>query len=356
MTIEHQQLPKVELRPGYVIPRLIRGTWQLHEAAKNLNRESAGRELLEAFDLGFTAIEAADTYHGVEELLGLLRAEIHCTRGDAAARQLRAHTRVSQLGTEPLAPAQVRASIDRSCQRLGQERLDLVQLQWWNLDLSGWIEAGLELAKLQREGRIEAVGLTNFPTGQMLALLDAGVPIVSNQVQMSLLDPRAQRTLRATCAMRGIHLLGYGPLAGGFLSGAWLGQPEPGLQPTAERPFGTVYRLLIDRFGGWDWLQELLQVLARRGAAHGTDLSSMALAWTLNRSGASALLVGIGSTRRAMAYRQVMQIAIDADDEAEIGAMLHKRKPVDGDVADIERAQFMATIAAEYANPQRTEI
>jgi len=63
-------LPSIELRPGYRIPRLIRGTWQLHEAARTLDRNAALAELTATFDLGFSAIETADTYDGVEELLG----------------------------------------------------------------------------------------------------------------------------------------------------------------------------------------------------------------------------------------------------------------------------------------------
>jgi len=351
MTIEQAALPQVELRPGYSIPKLIRGTWQLHEAAATLDRVTAVRELLEAFDLGFTAIEAADTYHGVEDLLGLLRAELKRARGEAAAARLRVHTRVTQLGNAALAPADVRGIVDRSRQRLRQDRLDLVQLNWWNLNQPGWLEAAWELESLKKSGVIAHIGVTNFPTANLLELLAAGVTVASNQVQVSLLDPRAQRTMRAACAERGIALLGYGPLAGGFLSEAWLGQPDPGLTPTALRPFGHVYRLLIDRFGGWAWLQDLLQVLATRGATRGADIATMALAWSLNKSGASALLVGIGSTRRALAYTRTLAIKLNVDDEAAIGAMLHRRAPVSGDVADVERAQFLATIAADFDQP-----
>src|SRR5882762_645114 len=146
-------LPSIELRSGYRIPRLIRGTWQLHEAARTLDRKAALAELTATFDLGFSAIETADTYDGVEELLGVFRAHLRNVRG-AAADALRVHTRVSQMGTEPLSVQAVRASIDRSRRRLGQDRLDLVQLQWWNLSLPGWQEAAQELSRLRAAGAI----------------------------------------------------------------------------------------------------------------------------------------------------------------------------------------------------------
>ena len=344
-------LPQIELQPGFSIPCLIHGTWHLHESARTLERAAVIADMLQTFDLGFTAIESADTYEGVEEVLGLLRAELQNSRGAEAAARLRSHTRVSQIGTTTLTPSGVRASIDRSRRRLRQERLDLVQLQWWNMAQPGWLEAGLELAKLRQEGAVTAIGVTNFPTVQMQALLAAGVPVVSNQVQVSLVDPRAQATLRAECEAAGVRLLGYGPLAGGFLSERWLAKPDPGLKPSAELHFGLVYRMLIDRFGGWPWFQELLQVLATRAAAHDVNLSTMALAWTLNRSGTSGLLVGIGSARRAHSYLEALRIRIDAYDEAAIGAVLTRRTPITGDVADIERAQLINAIATESAWP-----
>jgi aryl-alcohol dehydrogenase-like predicted oxidoreductase len=342
-------LPRVELAPGITIPRLIRGTWQLHETAAKLDRAVTLAELMATFDLGFTAIEASDSYHGVEDLLGALRDDLHRTRGAAAAASLRVHTRVSQIGAAPMTPAMVRAGVDAARRRLRQERLDLVQLQWWNLALPGWLEAGHELARLQREGAIAAIGVTNFPTAEMCALLDAGVPVASNQVQMSLLDPRAKLTLVPAARARGVHLFGYGPIAGGFLSEAWLNQPEPGLEPTAERPFGTVYRRLVDRFGGWAWLQDLLRVLAERGRQHDTDIATMGLAWILGQSGATALLVGISSTRRAAAYVKATQVQLDADDIAAIQAVLARRPPIVGDIADMERAELLALIAAADA-------
>jgi aryl-alcohol dehydrogenase-like predicted oxidoreductase len=167
-------LPSVELRSGYRIPRLIRGTWQLHEAARTLDRNAALAELTTSFDLGFSAIETADTYDGVEELLGAFRAHLRNARGAAAADALRVHTRVSQMGVEPRSVQAVRGSIDRSRRRLAQDRLDLVQLQWWNLSLPGWQEAA-GIVALARAGTIAEIG-DHFPAGPLTVLLGTGVP------------------------------------------------------------------------------------------------------------------------------------------------------------------------------------
>jgi aryl-alcohol dehydrogenase-like predicted oxidoreductase len=178
-----------------------------------------------------------------------------------------------------------------------------VQLQWWNLSLPAGRTAQ-ELSRLRAAGAIAEIGVTNFPAGPLTVLLDAGVPVISNQVQVSLLDPRAQAHVLPLCKARNLSVLGYGPLAGGFLSDGWYGKPDPGLEPHGDRPFGRIYRQLIERFGGWSWLQELLQVLAACGGRHHTDIAAIALAWTLAHSGAAALLVGIGSAHRPVCGRR----------------------------------------------------
>jgi aryl-alcohol dehydrogenase-like predicted oxidoreductase len=177
------------------------------------------------------------------------------------------------------------------------------------------------------------------------------VPMMSNQVQVSLLDPRAQAHVLPLCRARHLSLLGYGPLAGGFLTNRWYGKPDPGLEPQAERPFGRIYRQLIERFGGWSWLQELLQVLAACGVRHRTDIASMALAWTLAQNGAAALLVGIGSARRPAAYRDAAALVLDQEDFAAIAAVLDRRPAVTGDVGDVERMGLLDAIAASYTAP-----
>ena len=58
-------------------------------------------------------------------------------------------------------------------------------------------------------------------------MLDAGVPLVSMQVQYSLLDRRPPSTAGAARPTAGVQLLCYGTLAGGFFSERWLGAPEP---------------------------------------------------------------------------------------------------------------------------------
>ena len=62
------------------------------------------------------------------------------------------------------------------------------------------------------------IGATNFDTPRLAALVDAGVEVATHQVQYSLLDRRPSLVMADYCASKGISLLPYGVVAGGFLS------------------------------------------------------------------------------------------------------------------------------------------
>lgn len=71
------------------------------------------------------------------------------------------------------------------------------------------------LAALRGEGIVREIGLTNFALAETRELVESGVPVSCTQVQLSLLDRRAEVSgLSAYCAEQGIAILAYGALAG----------------------------------------------------------------------------------------------------------------------------------------------
>src|SRR5262249_49081463 len=142
---------------------------------------------------------------------------------------LKVHTKfvpdLDMLGR--LTRGHVQRAIDRSLQRLGLERLDLVQYHWWDYDIPGGEETALWLVGLQRAGKIDLIGRTELDTAHVEALVGAGVPLKALQLQSSVLDRRAEKGMVRACARLGVPLICYGTLAGGFISEHWLGQPEP---------------------------------------------------------------------------------------------------------------------------------
>nr|WP_306995393.1 aldo/keto reductase [Pseudoxanthomonas winnipegensis] len=215
-------VPRATLAPGYDISRLIKGGWHLSGDHGAIDRDQALKDMASFVEAGITTFDCADIYTGVEEMIGDFRAAY-----PALAKSVRVHTKfVPDLAAlDRVDPALVESSIDRSLRRLKQESLDLVQFHWWNFEIPGYVEAALELARLQRAGKIQHIGVTNFDVPHLAELLDAGVRVLSHQVQYSVLDHRPEHGMDAFCQANDIAFLCYGTVAGGFLSERWLGKP-----------------------------------------------------------------------------------------------------------------------------------
>lgn len=335
------ELPRVELAPGYDVPRLIHGGWQLSEGhrTRGASTEETLRALERVVDAGYDTFDCGDIYTGVEALLGRLRR----TR-----RGIRVHTKFvpDRDDLASLRREDVARIVDRSLRRLGVERLDLVQFAWWDFAVRGYVEAAGWLDELRVEGKIRLLGATNFDVPRLREIVDAGVPVIAHQVQYSVLDRRPERGMVEFCRERGIRLLAYGSLAGGFLTGRYVGASAPE-GPLANRSL-VKYRLMIDELGGWARFQDLLEVLAEiarvhrdavGGAAEGpgetVDVARVALRWVLDRPGVAAAIVGgvgdahVASNRRTFAFEL-------ADDDLERLAAFGDAGPA-GDVYTIER-------------------
>lgn len=324
------------LAPAYSIPRLIKGGWQLAGGHGSVDRDAALRDMFAFADAGITAFDCADIYTGVEELIGRFLLAWRRERGSDAAT-IRVHTKcVPDLDRLPtLTRREVESLVDRSLRRLGIERLDLVQLHWWDYDLGAVVDAALHLRDLQRAGKIDQIGVTNFNSVHLAALLDAGVPIVSHQVQVSLLDSRALRTMATLCMTRGIGLLAYGALAGGFMHERWLGVAEPP-EPLENRSL-VKYKLIIDDFGGWALFQQLLTTLHQIARAHQTTIGAIALGYVLDQSPVAAAIVGARHAGHLPATLAATAVTLAPAEHDALRAILgHATGPL-GDVYDLER-------------------
>jgi aryl-alcohol dehydrogenase-like predicted oxidoreductase len=326
---------RVSLAPGVTLPRVIVGCWQLAQGhGGSLDREATIARLLALAEAGFDTFDAADIYAGVEELLGEVakRAATLSTRP-----RIRVHTKVvPDLGAlSGLRRPDVEALIDRSRRRLAVEALDLVQLHWWNFDVAGWVEAGLWLTDLLREGKIRLVGVTNFDAGRLRMLLDAGVPVVSNQVQYSLLDRRPAGALAELCRKRGIRLLVYGTLAGGLLTDRWLGRDDPG--PMGENRSLVKYRLIVEEAGGWSALQRLLSTLRETADVHEVNVAEVAARWTLDQPEVVACVTGVSRHDRIAAYRALLALELGDQDRVWIAEAVAGLRPLRGTVYGLER-------------------
>jgi aryl-alcohol dehydrogenase-like predicted oxidoreductase len=326
-----------DLAPDYAISRVIHGGWQLAGGHGAVESTTVEDDLLAYYQAGITTFDCADIYTGVEQMIGAFRAQATRKLGTAAISKLKVHTKfVPDLAVLPRIDRQyVRAIIDRSLLRLRMERLDLVQFHWWDYAEAGAVETALWLTELQKEGKIDLIGATNFDLTHLKAMVEAGVPLRAMQVQYSLLDDRPGRTMAADAQKLGVALICYGSVAGGFLSERWLGKPEP--QGGFDNRSLIKYKLIIDDFGGWPLFQELLTVLARIAARHGVGIAAVASRWVLEQPGVAAVIVGARNSQHLPATLRIGSLRLDQQDCAEIAAILARRAGPAGEVFALER-------------------
>ncbi|MCU0813239.1 MAG: aldo/keto reductase [Burkholderiaceae bacterium] len=324
----------IELAPGYRIPRIVRGGWQLAGGHGEVIADAAVADMRAFVDAGLNTFDCADIYTGVEAMYGRFNA---LQRAEGRPL-LQVHTKFVP-DYDDLArvdEAYVRRIVMRSLERLNAPKLDLVQFHWWDYAVPGMVETALVLAQLQREGLVAHLGGTNFDTPHTARMLDAGVPIVSMQVQYSLLDRRPERALVPLARERGFRLLCYGALAGGFLTDAWLGAPEP-LEITNRSLIK--YKLVIDDFGGWGAFQALLRALRGIADRHGVSIAAVATRWVLQRERVAAAIVGARYASHLPDTLAVFGFALDADDEARLAPILQAHPGPEGDTYTLERDQ-----------------
>ena len=330
-------MQRLAIAPNYEISRVIRGGWQMAGGHGRIDAATAIDDMVAFADAGITTFDCADIYTGVEELIGRFRLRYADLRGREALSKIRVHTKfVPDLTILPtISKAYVESVIDTSRKRLNLERLDLVQFHWWAYDIPGWFETAVWLKELHEAGKIDKVSGTNFDSDHVEAIVGAGVPFTSLQLQYSLLDRRPEKRMVQLAAETNFALFCYGTVAGGFLGDRWLGAAEP-RHPLENRSL-TKYKLIIDDFGGWDLFQALLSTLRRIADRHGVDIATVASGAMLTKPAVAAVIVGARNRDHLTSNLAIADIRLTATDRAEIDAVLSESKPLEGDVYTLER-------------------
>jgi len=197
------------------------------------------------------------------------------------------------------------------------------------------MDALRNLVAEQKAGKIKYLALTNFDTDHIQSIVDAGIPIVSNQVQFSLLDRRPLNKMVAFCAKSGVKLLCYGVVAGGLISEKYVGQPEPSgaqLNTVSLKKYFNVMR----QFGGWKLFQELLAVLKSIAAKHSVSIANVASRWVLDCPQVAGVILGtrLGIAEHIADNLRVFSLKLDDSDRAQIDVVLKKAKLPPGDCGD----------------------
>ena len=179
-----------------------------------------------------------------------------------------------------LNPESIRMEIEESLKRLQVDYIDIYQCHW--PDPNTPIEETLEfLCKLQQEGKIRYIGVSNFDDKLLKQACDF-TRIVTLQNQYSLLEREIEDKVLPMCRDLEVGVLTYGPLAGGILSGKY--KTEPNFQPGDERSlFYKCYK--GDEFSKTKKMLNDLERLKR-------PLNQLAVNWVRQQEGVASVITG----------------------------------------------------------------
>ena len=330
-------MERIALQPGYTISRVIKGGWHLAGGHGNISEEQALADMHHFVKADITTFDCADIYTGVEELIGKFRKKYKDEFRSGALSPIQIHTKYvpdyNALAT--LKKEDTTRIIDRSLKRLGVERLDLVQFAWWDYQFPKYLETAVHLSELQKSGKIRFLGVTNFDTQRIQEMLDAGVPIASNQVQYSVLDHRVEKDMTALAQKHHIPYLCYGTVAGGFLSDRYLNAPDP--VPPFENRSLTKYRLIIDEFGGYELFQEALQVLKIIAKQYEVGIAEVACKYILQKPMVGGVIVGARNRNHLGKLQKLDSFTLNQNDLVKIESVVSRSKGPNGPFYELER-------------------
>jgi aryl-alcohol dehydrogenase-like predicted oxidoreductase/enamine deaminase RidA (YjgF/YER057c/UK114 family) len=334
---------RIRLAPGLEVSRVLTGLWQIADMERGsgvVEREAAARAMQTHAAAGFTSFDMADHYGSAEEIAG----EYGARRSSPPIERLTKW--VPKPGA--LTRVDVQAAVARALARLQAERLDLLQFHAWSYADPAWLDALLWLDELRREGLVGHLGLTNFDTAHLRIVLASGIPVVSNQVSVSLLDRRALGPMSALCRERGVKLLAYGTVAGGLLTERWLGRPEP-----AEAALSTWSEMKYARFvreaGGWAAFQDLLKVVSAVAQRRSVSMANVACRYVLEQEAVGGVIVGarLGQSEHIADNLRLFGFRLEPAELAELDRAADRLRAIPGDCGDEYRRPPFLTASGD---------
>ncbi|HLO83867.1 MAG TPA: aldo/keto reductase [Nostocaceae cyanobacterium] len=304
----------LQFTPDLKISRILNGMWQVSGAHGRINPQAAIEGMFQYLDAGLTTWDLADHYGPAEDLIGEFRRQLISNRGKDAVENIQAFTKwVPRPGK--MTKKIVEENIDISRRRMDVEALDLMQFHWWEYRDPSYLDALKYMAELQTEGKIKHLALTNFDTEHLQIITEAGIKIVSNQVQFSIVDRRPQVDMIKFCEQHNIKLFTYGTLCGGLLSEKYLGKRELGnfdLNTASLRK----YKNMIDAWGGWRLFQELLATLKKIADKHQVSIANVAVRYILDQPAVGGVIVGarLGIAEHIADNLKVFDFSLDSED------------------------------------------
>jgi aryl-alcohol dehydrogenase-like predicted oxidoreductase len=191
-----------------------------------------------------------------------------------------------------LKAASIRREIENSLRRLQVDTIDLYQIHWPADDPAETEEGWTEMAKLQNEGKVRWIGVSNF-SAKELRHAQAIAQITSLQPPYSLIKREIEQEILPYCESENIGVIAYSPMASGLLTGAMTHVRAANLpkddwrtrNPEFQEPKLTRNLALVER-------------LRQVGARHGRSPGQVAIAWTLRHPVVTGAIVGARNAKQ----------------------------------------------------------
>lgn len=280
------------------------GSSPIGDLFKNSDSVGTFQAALEhAYAMGINFFDSAEAYGGgeSEKILGKVISPIreHIVLASKAAWE---HARAKDL----------RNACEASLKRLNTDYLDLYYLHYPNREVP--IGETMEtLIKLKDEGKIRAIGVSNFSLEQLQEAVTYGQVDVVQQCYSLLWRSFAENNLFPYCMTKGIKVVGYGPLASGLLSGKF--SHTSGFDPADQRARKSPDDgLLLYLDPWWDRSLEVVSNLSRIAQRYPATLAQVAIKWTLLQEAVDAVIIGGKDKKQVTENARSMQVSLKPED------------------------------------------
>jgi aryl-alcohol dehydrogenase-like predicted oxidoreductase len=318
------KLPSYNFNPDLKVCRILNGMWQVAGGHGYIDHEKAVEDMIKYHDSGFTTWDLADIYGPAEDLIGEFRRRLLKLRGKGELDRIQALTKwVPRPGK--ITRTAVIENIQKSLNRMNVSSIDLLQFHWWDYNNPYYMDALKYLTDLKDNGIIKNIGLTNFDTERLQIMMDADLPIVSNQIQYSIIDRRPEVKMIPFCQKQGISLLAYGSLCGGLMSDRYFGREKPSIGELDTLSLRKYYQM-IEAWGGWNLFQELLSNLNTIAQKYNVSIANIATRYILDSPTVAGVIIGarLGIVDHRVSNEQVFNLKLGRSDLDAIDAVCKK--------------------------------
>jgi myo-inositol catabolism protein IolS len=291
------------------ISPILLGTWQAGKKQwVGIEDAETKKAIRAAVDAGITTIDTAEVYgdgHS-EQMIAAALSDIPRDRLVYASKVFANHLKYDQ----------VIEACDRSLKNLQTDYLDLYQIHWpsgaFNSETVPIEETMSALNKLKEQGKIRAIGVSNFSRAQLKEAAQYG-RIDSLQPPYSLFWRYVEDEAMPYCAENQISILAYSSLAQGLLTGKF--GPDHEFKEGDNRKKNKLFQ-----GENYQHAQEALDKLRPIAERYQCSLAQLALAWLIAQPQANAI-AGARNAEQATANAKAAEVSLSAEDLQEIDSI-----------------------------------